>query len=66
MNREQAPDVRWSAELGLVWWDDETSSWRYVDGDRVRELFALPAHAHSYESMLAVEGCCCGECPQAA
>ncbi len=62
MNRDEAPAVWWSAELGLIWWDDETRSYRYADGDQVRELLALPAHARSYENLIAVEGRCCGEC----
>lgn len=45
MNREQAPDIWWSPEWGLIWSDDGQRTYHRTEGDRLVEFFRLPSHA---------------------
>lgn len=49
-SREQAPDVWWSPELGLIWSDTGGRSYQRVEAGRVMEFFHLPAHAVAFDS----------------
>ena len=60
VDRERAPDTWWSAQLGLIWSEDEGKTFRRVEDGRVVEFFHLPAHAHVLVDLST--GCCCGEC----
>lgn len=48
-NREQAPDVWWSPELGLIWSDDGGRTYGRLEDGREVEFFHLPSHAYSLD-----------------
>jgi hypothetical protein len=52
-NRDRAPDVWWSFELGLIWSDDAGRTYQRVEDGRVVEFFHLPWHAQQFDSQMS-------------
>lgn len=50
MSRQQAPEVWWSPELGLIWSENGGRSYQRAEDGRVVEFFHLPAHAEAFDS----------------